>query len=896
MKRVVSVGVCLLLLCSVAWVATAAQGPVIKGEPAGQTRTTVMDEHFYSGTLEPNFTSDSVKVKTDSYGMHFEGAYHYGAGLVLNAYKLKDYNRFTFSIDCIETTGGFLYCAFGGPDASSDLWKYDDVICFTRSVTALYEMGGSDMKFIGQSAPLTNALVNGQTTDFALTIKRVSGKDFKVVFEVIDDGEVVASTDYGTTVRLQYDHGYFGMWSGLNEKFNLRNFKVYDSPTHVAFSDNFENSTLTYADELAGNSNWHINRSDLTREDVYICRNAGPEFKKVGDTMTAKEPLVSCKEVSKPYEISFETRISELPKNAVYGLFFGAQKSVDLKKATVIGVSAYNDKFAAINLIKNGKVINPGEKLIPLSTLELGWGTINISAEIHNDYSVLVNIGGVQVRFNNIKYDGYWGVCDYSLDKKSSAVARVDEMTVIRNTYDTCTQPDLSNDFGGIRLTPDGFEEYYISDRTYYIGPGVSLRPKGAFTKEPSLYFEAAGSYSAFAPKQKYTDYILQFDVKMISSGTNGQTFGVSFGRNSYAAIDSNCTSVSFTYNGWTGTPYTHIATNLCDLDDGTRERKIEDYHFYKDTETKYNFMVVAKNRTVYVYFKEDGEDISKLGICRAIVPNVNTAGYVAIFGNNGISFDVFNYKLTNISGEATGDSPIALREAFEKEQISDKLKLEGNAKVENGALQLSGGSIAMNNKSRYSIVNFTVLNSKADVTVEFAGNDSVTLSKDLKKVTLREGNKAKIFDVTSYHLADYKNVQFQMILQYDGLILAAKGIYESYDKLSSPIAEYTFSKPLNAGILKWRSDNAVLDDLSVYSLDNSYKAVSVSYDEDPNDTEMWFKKDVIVGRQPVGANADGDSGLPLIFIILYSVIGAVIVALLVWIIVTLAKKRGKAQ
>ena len=108
-QAVLSIVLSTIIIFSIAAPAFA-QGVVIKGEPDGQNKSTVMDEHFYSGSLEPNFTSDSVEVTTDSYGMHFAGAYHYGSALVLTAYKLKNYNRFTFSIDMLQTNDGFIYC------------------------------------------------------------------------------------------------------------------------------------------------------------------------------------------------------------------------------------------------------------------------------------------------------------------------------------------------------------------------------------------------------------------------------------------------------------------------------------------------------------------------------------------------------------------------------------------------------------------------------------------------------------------------------------------------------------------------------------------------------------------------------------------------------------------
>ncbi len=873
-----------------------AQGVVIKGEPDGQNKSTVMEEHFYSGSLEPNFTSDSVEVKTDSYGMHFAGAYHFGSALVLTAYKLKDYNRFTFSIDMLQTNDGFIYLGFGGADEKATVSYYDFNLCVSKGVTALYEMGGMDSwKQLG-STPLNNALVAGKTTDFGVTLERVSGNNFKVTFEILEEGEPIITTDYGTTVRMEHPDGYVCMWGGMNEQFNLRDFKVYDSPKHIAFEDDFVDSSLTYGDEAVGDSNWHINEARFTRDEVFISRNAGPEFKVAGDTITSKTSLELCDDVSKPYEITFKAQIESLEKDATFGLYLGAENAGDLENATIIGVSAHDKEFASVNLFKNGEKADYGESLIPLSVLNIDDTSVDFEMTIYSDYTIGLNIGGIQFDFNNVKYDGLWGICNYSADGKSTSVARLDEVKVVKNTYAPCAEPDLSNDFAGIKLTQDGFEEYYISDRTYYLGPGVALRPKSAFTTEPSLYFENAGSYSAFAPKKQYTDFILQFDLKMVSEGANSQWFGVNFGKPAFASISDKTTSVYFEYYGWTEEPYTQMVSNLCTFDDGTKAKKVEGYHFYKDQETKYNFMIVAKNRTVYVYFKEDSEDISKLGICRAIIPNVNTAGYVSIFGANSLSFDIFNYKLTNLAPEAIADSAIALRESFEQETLSDKLQTNGTVAITDGAMQLSGGSLEMKNKSNYYIANFTILEAKEDVTIQFSNNKSVTLSGDLKKVTVKDGKKKTAFDVSEYGLSDYKNTQIQLIVQHDALSLAAKGVYDPQDKFSSPIVEYTFAKPVTAGIVSWSSKGASLDDVAVYSLDHSYEAASVSYEEDPNDTDIWEKKEPLIGTDGTATDSEMSKGMKTLFIVAYSVIGAIILVLLGVIITLWVKKRGKEQ
>ncbi|MBO4467786.1 MAG: hypothetical protein J5766_00660, partial [Clostridia bacterium] len=411
-----------------------AQGVVIKGSPDGQKKSTVMDEHFYSGTLEPNFTSDSVSVTTDSYGMHFTGAYHYGSALVLANYKLKDYNKFTFSVDLLSTNDGFIYCGFGGEDEKTTVSKYDFNLCVANGVTAIYEMGGMDNWRSMGSKPLSNALVVGKTHNYAVTLQRVSGNDFKITFEIIEDGQPTVTTDFGTLVRMEHPNGHFCMWGGMNEVFDLRDFKVYDSPTHVAFSDNFENSSITYGDEPAGDSIWHTNESRFTSDEVFISRNAGPEFNKAGDAITAKTKLVTCDKVSKPYEISFNASIKSLSKNSVFGLFLAAEDSVGLDKANVIGVSAYDDKNAAVCVIKNGKKADYGDNLIPLSLLNIDETSVDFEATVYANRSIAVTIGGVKFTFSNVKYAGFWGICNYSLDGKSAAGVRLNEVKAIKNT------------------------------------------------------------------------------------------------------------------------------------------------------------------------------------------------------------------------------------------------------------------------------------------------------------------------------------------------------------------------------------------------------------------------------------------------------------------------------
>lgn len=132
-----------------------------------------------------------------------------------------------------------------------------------------------------------------------------------------------------------------------------------------------------------------------------------------------------------------------------------------------------------------------------------------------------------------------------------------------------------------------------------------------------------------------------------------------------------------------------------------------------------------------------------------------------------------------------------------------------------------------------------------------------------------------------------------QITAQYDGLMIGAKGVYEPNDKLSVPIVEYTFAKPVGDGIIKWTSADASIDNISVYALDNTYKAENVSYEQDPNDTDIWKSK---LKDKDSKNDAQKDKGIPTVFIVIYSVILAIILALVAVFIVITVKKRGIKQ
>ena len=98
--------------------------------------------------------------------------------------------------------------------------------------------------------------------------------------------------------------------------------------------------------------------------------------------------------------------------------------------------------------------------------------------------------------------------------------------------------PDMSTDFSGLKTTVDEtgteYYDYYLNRAKWYLGSNVKLpiyTPRG---RTDYLMFMESTNNSAFGPKAKYDEYIIQCDITITSSGKNGKMVGLSFGRNAY--------------------------------------------------------------------------------------------------------------------------------------------------------------------------------------------------------------------------------------------------------------------------------------------------------------------------------------------------------------------------
>ena len=306
-------------------------------------------------------------------------------------------------------------------------------------------------------------------------------------------------------------------------------------------------------------------------------------------------------------------------------------------------------------------------------------GLWEISLAANYDNSLDVTTNGFTTTFElDSSAEGYLGLMtsdDYATSGKG---ALVDDFTFERSVYTESKAGDATMNFEGTREFEDEdgkYYQYYFPTKDWYAGSNVRVANYG-FTKNGYALFGNASVDSSFGPKQKYGDCIVRFDVTLVGNdyyynnpdsyfntptgagACDAECFGLQFGSKSYKNNYMNAQSLGIaTYHART----VYYTTN-CKLAGGTGgvvyranapQTQENEYDMFRKNAT-YNFMYVVQNGTVTMHFKEANEPESVLDIVREKVTGVETNGYVAVYGSNGVDFRLDNLSITNLDRNFT--------------------------------------------------------------------------------------------------------------------------------------------------------------------------------------------------------------------------------------------------
>ena len=815
----------------------------------------VFSDKFNKESLDPSWKLNGATLELNYNGIHCVSPVSYGSGPIINAARLSDRTQINFTI-YPQSGQSASNISFNigmetpqtpqkEPDVDCKVQFWNDQLVFTdwQHNLAVNQEKINEHVLRGFNGLYSDLL----RTDVSLFIERKSNTSTLIYAEYSRDGEVVYSSKSSpfelTSPRNPY--GYCGFFWDVVEM-DVTNFEIFNDDKLV-FQDDLSENTLTYPLSDPSLGNFHINDT-LNESNCYLSRVSSVKMDSGNESIINKNSLIKLEDVSTPYELSYSIKLNSLEDNSFFGFGFGlSDTDTKLDAKNAIGFIKKDSLTAEVVILKNGQIDRSNSYQVSLT--KLGNGRyIDYKITLDSSNNAYLSFNGLTYKFTNIDFYGEQGVGLVDLASSKSSSAEIREFSLKRNVCNKYASEDASNDFKGTKV-PDSedpfYTEPYINNQKYFLGSGVTLEEDWA-TGLSALTFTNVGPYSGFGYCKQFSEWILEFDIELFTRQTN-QMFGISFGRKSIVDVllqaSTSCSAFIFKCDSDVSTSRQTYGAD-CKFEDGSTY-KVNPEHLFDSENNKYHMMFICKNRTLYVYYKAIDADDSELGILRAMVPNINIDGYVSIVGNNSISFGISNYKIVNLSDECDQESELTLRESFEdKTKLSNKISLDSMSKVQDGKLSMRDSNVQTTSKNLYEIIRFTTYEMENSLQVMFSENKKIVFDKNNNQIIIKEGNVSTAYDCGDVNLKNIKGKRFEITIQGDQIKIGYKGYYDPMDKLSSTFVTHTLSSPLKEDYITLSANGRVqIDDLYLFSLDNSKDCLTVNYDDDPNNATVWNVK-----------------------------------------------------
>ncbi len=632
---------------------------------ASSTEVQGFYDDFNSSEFSAEWKSNGATPYTPYNALRFNGDYYWEGGVVVNQRIFNEQKDLTLSVDLrSESLGSWFAVAFGGLDTGSAFYGYDSAIIFSIEDVTLYETVGSGglNRVAAQyhQTPIfkdstSNVLrmvfdltynVNTGKYDITFNVYKVPFADYDYTNKTADFGESAFECSF-TNVNISLDYLCF---NSMNHVVDLLKVDVTDDEGTV-FSDDFATPSITYTSEAVGTKKWHVCRS-YSKDNLYIAPIGSAKFSD-NAFMTYTENVFRVSDyIDKIFGVSVEVKILGATNGSGVAFGFGLKEdSASLDAVNAIGLRKnVNGKYDFCLLRKNSLVDKKGSVSLDNDKKYV------LKLSVYADNRVELSVNGETAVFEDVDYNGLIGIGTVG----TGASFEIDNFDYRYFTYEYSDAADMSVNFKGTKEDEEGYLSYYINQKEWYLGSNVKF-PERYNSNRSSLIFSDCNYNSAFGPKAKYSEFMVQFDVKLTGGASDKSTasFGLAFGKTSFSSNILLTTAVGFTYNDVNKLRYTDenpIVQTVIQGYDVTTE-KGDTYAFIREDGQPvnmwdgrtYNICFIVRNRSVEVYFKEESQPIDQLAVCRAKYTDVNTYGYPSVFGTNGVSFELMNFKITNL-------------------------------------------------------------------------------------------------------------------------------------------------------------------------------------------------------------------------------------------------------
>ena len=624
----------------------------------------VYTDSFNATQLSDKWIVDDANIIADYASLRIQPTeYAWPGHIVCRGYKMEGNCRLEMQTQRIPTQNeSWFALSFGSSVATNIFEKASGALIFTSGATQVFKNGANANRLFNYSP-----LGGGFETEVATTVLEFAKRDngnYDIVYTV-KNGDVIVGTS--TIEDFEVEDGYFG-FNTFDVHFDVLSFDVYEGEEKV-YADDFTTSKISHDDNVVKGSEW-VALSPFTVESANIAPVGQLDVEKIGSSVTYVEAFTKkTTEVSTVYELSAKFDFTDATVGVATG-FEIAKPSVD-KDGVFVGLVR---DFANYKLVCSDGV-NKEERKIELNPKD---GMFDMTLVTRYDNSIIITVNGMQETFTVSGVEGYWGVATLEGYATSGNGALVDDISFERSIYKASSVLDSVMNFEGTKELEDEdgkYYQYYVPTKDWYFGSNVRLANYD-FAENGYALFGNASPTSSFAPKTKYNDCIVRFDITLVGSdyyydnpetyydtpdgrgACDAECFGLQFGLDSYKNIYANAQSLGIaTYNG-KSIYYTTNCTRASGQNEIVHRPSSEgvpatEYDLFRKSAT-YNFMYIIRNGTVSMHFKEANEPESVLGIVREYVTGVKTSGYVSVYGANGVDFRLDNFSVVNLDRSLT--------------------------------------------------------------------------------------------------------------------------------------------------------------------------------------------------------------------------------------------------
>lgn len=656
--------------------------PQTKKVNAATLSGTVFEETFSSKTLSDKWIKNDFSIGEGSYySMRFDNQTSYGAAMLYTDYEIHDDCTISFdfrqsNVNAENASANWFGVLFGYDDDSAHFTGGNAVLLsYGKSLTQLMDDGdGKSEKLVATSyndhskystSFLADATDKTYTVELVLTYTGTRYSDGESLYRVDayyyeKTGERPLVPKY--TYKSIAADGYFGFSAMASAVLDISDLKITEGDQTVV-SENFQKTDGTGKNLLATADGSGWKGCNLSEANVYSYFNGRIDAANKADgLLLSNYELISDTENEKLFEISFDAQIDELPENGAFGVAMGLTKNaVSASEGSFIGVQGIDDEGFCFVHIVNGKLSAKTERI---SKKLYGDGNVTVRIVGYYNGNVEASFCGYTASFENAACDGFVGLATLG---ENACNVYFDTFRIVKSEYISATAPNHAIDFTGVKETiEDDFTylERYVNERVWFLGQGVAFQK---VYKEDATFiqFTDSNERTFFGAKQTYSDFICRFSVTVTQNRADckGAYIGLSFGKENRNDRAVDCPSVLF---GMTDDGMILQGKN-CTISGGDENGLVKQYETYPEldfwsaedytkTLVTYRVMVIVRGGVGYVYYANEA-DMSEMNVCKAVLTDMETNGYVTVSALGGATFRLNDFSVTNVAIDAKAET-----------------------------------------------------------------------------------------------------------------------------------------------------------------------------------------------------------------------------------------------